>query len=395
MKLAKERNILIGLAGISAAVIFLFTWFTASMYDPAWVFGTNYLSDLGVSDYQTAAELFNFGCIISGILFTVFGLGILISPKKGLAGIDAGLFAVFGGILISLVGIITKDMEWHGLIAIGGIGLGLASLVCLAARDWKDRLRILSTITLVSVVAVPLSYMTFILSEAEIGSFAGIPAIETITVIVMLLLFLLQGMKYLYNGADAINKDGKRIAEKHAVAFGFTVILASTGFLIFWLFAMLSDPAWTFGEDALYMLGYSAVHEAHTYFVIACLTGVLLAAYGVGASMKRRGVARSVSGVFMILMGIALAGEGIALLAGADLTVAVEYPSVVFGAAALFCITVSDWQKKKMVTGAFYLIIVMCGLAAMVLYGYEMASALSILIFFAVLEVEGVRLMFM
>jgi hypothetical membrane protein len=394
MKLAKERNIPIGLAGITAALVFLFTWFTAAMYDPEWVFGTDYLSDLGVSGYSVAANLFNIGCLSSGILFTIFGIGILVGPRKGVADIDAGLFAIGGGILISLVGIVTEGMQWHSLIAMGGIGLGLASLVCLAVRDWMDHLKAMSLITLFGVILVPLSYAVFVLSEMEIMTLAGVPALETVAVIVMVLLFLLQGMKFLYNGACEINKDGKRIAEKHVVTFSFNAILASTGFLVFWLFAMLSDPSWTFGEDALYLLGYSEVHEAHLYFVVACLTGLLLVAYGIGASMKRRGIARSVSGVFIILMGTMLVAEGIALFANANVTVLVEYPAIVFGAMALFCITVSDWQKKSMITGSFYLIIVMCSMAAIILYGYEMASALAILIFFVVLEIEGVRLMF-
>jgi hypothetical protein len=45
-----------------------------------------------------------------------------------------------------------------------------------------------------------------------------------------------------------------------------------------------------------------------------------------------------------------------------------------------------------MVTGAFYLIILVCGLAALLFLGYAAAAPLATLALFVVLILEGVRL---
>ena len=54
--------------------------------DSTWVYGENMLSDLGVSDVQLTADLFNYGCLIIGILVFVFGLVYFLSninlPRK-------------------------------------------------------------------------------------------------------------------------------------------------------------------------------------------------------------------------------------------------------------------------------------------------------------------------
>jgi hypothetical protein len=63
------------------------------------------------------------------------------------------------------------------------------------------------------------------------------------------------------------------------------------------------------------------------------------------------------------------------------------------GALALICITVSDWYYKRMFTAAFYLILIVSAVTALIFFGYELASTLSVVAFFAVLGIESVRLM--
>jgi hypothetical membrane protein len=366
------------------------------MSDPAWVFGTHFLSDLGVSDMWSAHMFFNLGCLFAGILFIWFGLGLALSKGESVEKL-AGLIAVVSGLAMAMIGIITEGESLHAPIAYAAFGLGFLALILLAVKDWKDGLKLLASFTFIGLILGALTYAVLeaelLVLDIEWCMFVGFPGVETMAALILLTLFALQGMKYLYQGAlERRSPDGRGIADRHKLGYGFALLLGATAFLAFWLFSILSAPEWEFGGDLIYELGMME-GDAGIYFAFACLAGgAFLVLHGAGAGMMRRGYTRNIAALFMTLMGIVLVLEGVTLLASGEMFLLVEYLSIGLGAMALACITASDWQQKRMVTAAFYLVVLVCGAVALLIIGYEVASALSILAFFVVLEIEGIRL---
>ena len=396
MELVKERNILIGTAVSAGVIVFAVCWFIAAMSDPCWVFGTNYLSDLGVSGYKWAHSFFNGGCLVAGVLFALCG-GLIISSRKKKLDIFAGIFAVISGISISLIGIVTEDAgDPHVYIALTAFGFGFLSLALLSIIDHRDGLKILSWFTPIGIIIVILTYLFVDLSlldglVLDNASSMISPEVETVAVIVLLLLFMLQGMKFIYHGAEQRKVPG--IADRHKMAFGFVALAGAVIFLAFWLFAMLSDASWEFGTDPAYLLGSSAVHEAQSFFVIACIGGGLLTiVYGIGAGMMRNGSLRSVSGAFAVLAGIVLTAIGIGAIAANETFMCAEVFALLFAAIAAILIMASDWTQKRMLTASFYLLKMVVCVAALLLVGYDGASSVFILAMFLVLAIEGFRL---
>lgn len=386
MELVKERNVLVGMLALSAVVIFITCWFAAMVSDPDWVFGANYLSDLGVSKYTWAHKFFNGGCLIAGVMLALCGTALMIS-KKGKILTCAGLFALISGISMALIGIVTEDAgDPHIWIAMCAFGFGFLGLMLFAIRDWDDGLKILAMLTPVGIMAVVISCLMFNLHVDRIT-----PEVETVAIIVLLALFLLQGMKFVYHGAADLGRPC--IAGRHKLAFGFAALLASVAFLALWMFAALSDPSWTFGEDHVYMLGMSAVSETHMFFGLACLFGGLFAIiYGIGAGLMREGTLRSVGCFFIVIASIVVTGIGMTLSAEKEVYLCAEQWAIAFGMIALMLIVASDWIRKRMIPAAFYMVVLVCGSVSL-LIGYDGGAAFSILALFAVLGIEGIRLL--
>ena len=397
MELVKERNIFVGLAALLAVSVFGLSWYVAALSDPTWMFGTNYLSDLGVSDEWSSKMFFNLGCLFAGILFIWFGLGLLLS-KAGKLERTAGLLAVIAGLTMAMIGIIVETEDMHKYIAYTTFGTGVLTLAVLAISDWKTGRRLLASFTVIGVILGAVMYVLLCTDAVDVDMtwcfFEGLPGIETLGMIILLFLFTFQGMKYLYNGAlEMRSPDGRGISDRHRLAYGFAVILAAVSFLMFWLFAFLSATSWGLGEDAMYKLGLTD-GDTGVYYSLACLVGgAFLVLYGAGSGMMHRGYARCMAGLFAALMGIVLILKGCAFMTSGQIDYEmIELISVAMGVFTLACITVADWQHKKMVTGAFYLIILVCGLAALLFFGYVAAAQLATLAFFIVLIIEGVRL---
>jgi hypothetical membrane protein len=104
--------------GIGAVVIFLILYITAMSSDSAYVFGRNYLSDLGVSE---GALAFNSGLILTGILlipFSVLGLGPALDGK--MIGMVSKALLVIAALFLISIGIYTEDAgDIHGVVSYG------------------------------------------------------------------------------------------------------------------------------------------------------------------------------------------------------------------------------------------------------------------------------------
>ena len=384
MENVKERDLPIGLLAMLAVLIFSLCWFAASVSDPEWVFGANYLSDLGVSDYALANKFFNIGCLAAGAMLALCGI-MIVTSKKDNMDLFAGIFALIAGIAMALIGVVTEDVETaHIIIALTAFGFGFLSLIVLSLKDRSDGLDILWVLTPLGIIAVLISYVIFNLNETMLT-----PEVETVAIIVLLFLFLLQGMKFIYRGRADLNRPP--VAGNHRTAFGFIALIGAVHFIALGMLAILADASFTLGSDPLYLLGSSPVGEAQALFAFACVAGGFFAAiFGIGIGLMRSGL-RSVGGFFAVLAGVTMIGIGITVLCEKDIYLCAEQFALAFGFIALALITANDWMKKRMMPAAFYVIILVFGIIS-VIAGYDSASALCILALFIVFGIEGVRM---
>lgn len=122
------------LCGVLAAAAFLALYAIAMFLDSRYVFGKNYLSDLGVSE---GAWAFNSGLIIAGLLYIAFALqGFGPALGRGALGRLATGMLVLSGAFLICIGIFTEDFgEVHTafsyaffletLVAVGVVDLTL------------------------------------------------------------------------------------------------------------------------------------------------------------------------------------------------------------------------------------------------------------------------------
>ncbi len=105
-----------GAIGIVAAFIFAVVWVVAASADPSWTLGSDFVSKLGVSDVSFAADVFNYGIIIAGILVFAYGTG----KAFAYVGSDcaSGVLLAASGVLMVLIGLIHSGSEWHTIIAV-------------------------------------------------------------------------------------------------------------------------------------------------------------------------------------------------------------------------------------------------------------------------------------
>ncbi len=129
-----QRTSLWRLCGLFGAGAFLVLYMIAMSLDSQYVFGENYLSDLGVGE---GALAFNFGLIVSGLFFVAFALNGL-GPQLGedLLGRLGTAMLVISALVLMGIGIFTEDAgDIHGvlsyaffletLVAVGVVDLGL------------------------------------------------------------------------------------------------------------------------------------------------------------------------------------------------------------------------------------------------------------------------------
>lgn len=128
----KKRSPVLGLA---AVIWFLAMYAVAMSLDTVYLFGENYLSDLGVGE---GARAFNAGVIGAGIMFILFDL-TAVAPAlgKGRVHIVAVSLLVLAAGFLVCVGIFTEDAgDLHGVVS---YGFFLTMLVALGILTWSFR----------------------------------------------------------------------------------------------------------------------------------------------------------------------------------------------------------------------------------------------------------------
>ncbi len=128
-----------GWFGILAVAVFCIMWLACMAADDTWVWGENAISDFGVSDTD-AADYFEYGCMVSGILLAAFGAGLALTsgPRTGL--LAAGTFYALAGVCIIFIGQYDSDYNGgnaHSFFAWTAALLLLGAMIASAAQYWQ------------------------------------------------------------------------------------------------------------------------------------------------------------------------------------------------------------------------------------------------------------------
>lgn len=132
----KGSQSVVAAAGIIGAFAFCVLWMIAVFADPSWTFGENTISDLGISESETAKVAITIGCIITGAVMALFGIGKVWNGKSAIAA--AGVFICMAGIFLALVGVFNKDVgDIHKFIAYLFFICATLGIVIGAIGDYK------------------------------------------------------------------------------------------------------------------------------------------------------------------------------------------------------------------------------------------------------------------
>ncbi len=127
-----------GWVGVFAATVFVAVWLMCIMADSSWTWGNNTISDFGISA-TAAADYFNYGIVIVGMLLAVYGVGKAQGSATGAT--VSGYLIALGGISIALMGMTTVDVhngDYHKLVAFVGAFLLIVGLLVSAAQNYFD-----------------------------------------------------------------------------------------------------------------------------------------------------------------------------------------------------------------------------------------------------------------
>lgn len=155
--------------GICVAFIFAVVWVIAANADPSWVLGENTLSDMGVSDVQLTADLFNYGTMLCGVLILIYGIGKAYCESR--CSRASGCMLAIAGIFMIGIGYMTKDVgngNLHEIVAYLFFLFLLIAVITSAFGDWAEgkKLNVAVTIILFLITLWALAFDTLAMAEA-------------------------------------------------------------------------------------------------------------------------------------------------------------------------------------------------------------------------------------
>ena len=182
---------IIGYIAIAAPLLFVTLWISSATIDGSWQFGVNSLSDMGISDNVVSAFLFNFGCMITGILGMVAGAGMVIYGKRALR--VGGAMYIIGMLFLSLVGVFTLDnYDMHRFVATTFSVMSGLAIVVSSVSDWK-----VSWYLYADIVLIGFSVVVFVTTQFEMW--------EPLITIASMIWALILGIKILRNEERLFN----------------------------------------------------------------------------------------------------------------------------------------------------------------------------------------------
>lgn len=168
MKVVKDRSTSFAWAGMIGVAAFIIAWLCAESIDTAWQFGVNTLSEFGISNTD-ARFYFNYGCMVTGMLIAVFGVGRAVYSKNA-GHIAGGVLLLFGGVTLALIGVFTmNDGTLHDIIAVFAALFVFSAIIAVAAGNWAADRKIFAGIGIVTVCL--LTAMVFAYDTAKLEAY--------------------------------------------------------------------------------------------------------------------------------------------------------------------------------------------------------------------------------
>lgn len=136
--------------------------------DGNWTFDYNTLSDLGASDNELVACMFNGACMFGGLLISVFGIGKYLIRTDQLDK-ACGAAMVLAGIFLFLVGIFTKDnLAFHIPVSFMYFILMMAAMFISMFADFRRDRKLTAAFTSILIVITFASIPGFYFAGFEV-----------------------------------------------------------------------------------------------------------------------------------------------------------------------------------------------------------------------------------
>ena len=138
-------------AGCIAAIVFTTCWIISAFLWDDWTLGADSLSSIGASREFPSAIIFNFGCLLTGILIIFPGL-YLIEHENDMCRYS-GYAALLCSVPCAGMGIITEDYGIYHTITASLYSLfAVAFIATSAAGDYKEGKKIY---TMIAIIMLP------------------------------------------------------------------------------------------------------------------------------------------------------------------------------------------------------------------------------------------------
>jgi len=167
MKVSKDHSSAFAWAGILGAAVFIIMLAYLGSANNGWQFGSSVLCKTDFSGTNTDL-LFKCGCMLTGILLVIFGIGRAIYAKN-VGHAAGGVFLVISGITLAFVGIFTlKDMnDWHYFVSVSAALFMLLAVIAIAAGNWVANRKVFAGIGVVFVFMAVAMFFAYDLANLE------------------------------------------------------------------------------------------------------------------------------------------------------------------------------------------------------------------------------------
>lgn len=173
-------------AGILVGALIPIAFAVAAFVDGYWEFNYNTLSDLGISYSALAANIFNYTCMIGGLLVVIHSIGKLKSDDG--ATFAGAIILAICGVLLAAIGVFTKATDIHLSIAYSFFFLMLITMVVSAIADYR----------LGKVVSAAATGSLLVIVFASMPGFE-LGGIEVIAVIAMCIWMIIQSLSLAFS----------------------------------------------------------------------------------------------------------------------------------------------------------------------------------------------------
>ena len=148
-----------GYTAIAASLIFPVMWIISATTDGSWTFGVDTLSDMGISDNPFSAFMFNFGCILMGLLGIAVGSAAFVYGKRTIR--YGSLLYMFSMLSLFFVGVFTLNTDMHYVVATSFFVVCGMSVVVISISDFKISWYLYPDIVLIAVMVITIMTLEF------------------------------------------------------------------------------------------------------------------------------------------------------------------------------------------------------------------------------------------